>query len=86
VPSTPGSGFAHHPQANRRRQRILRAHGVTVHLRSIERRQIAIGDYVFGEHAPKRTAERDPFRRQPLCLFPDYTNRFLNEKHLDLGF
>jgi hypothetical protein len=70
-----------HGRTRLRAFRVRRAHRVAVHQRAIKRRQVCVGDNVFGQHTTARLRKRNRLRRQARRLGFNDTNGFGNWNH-----
>ncbi len=86
MPATSRGGLPRDSQTHRRAARVFRTHGIAIHLRPIERRQIGIGNDVFGEYAIERVVELYTFGRQRASVLSNNLNRLSDRNHLWCSF
>ena len=81
MPTSSRGGFAGDSQTYRGVSRVFRTDGVAIHLRTIERRQIGIGNDVFGEYAIECVFELHAFGREGASLLSDNQDRLSDRNH-----
>src|SRR5690348_16426953 len=81
MPTLARSRFANDAQTHRRVAGFLRTHGVAIHLRTIERRQIGIGDDLLSEYAIESLVKLYTFSRQRPRVLPNDLNSFRYGNH-----
>jgi len=76
VPTFSGGRLANDAQTHRRGGRVTGAHCITIHLRSIERREIGIGDDLVGQDAAESVWQVDFLTAERVSLLPHDLDRF----------
>src|SRR5689334_23377200 len=81
MPTLAGRRFACYSQPRRRFLHVLRAHRISIHLRTVKRRQIGIRNDILSQYASQRFFEFHTLCRERLCLLPYNLNSFRDRYH-----
>ena len=81
MPAASRGGFTNNAQSCGNALQIFSAHCVAIHLRTVEWRQIGIGDDVFGKETIKRVSERYLLCRERSRVLLDDSNGFGDRNH-----
>ena len=81
APAAPRRGLADDAQTRGQLAQVRRAHRVAVHLRAVERRQVCVGQHVFGQHPTRGVGERDALDLKQRALLSNDADCFRDWNH-----